>query len=73
MKYQRNKFKDKCDICGKFDYLKGHENKCLCQNCITYAEIEPNLKKNLKQLTIFDMEGINIDKRKKNDYFRSSK
>jgi hypothetical protein len=29
------KFKDKCDGCGTFNYLKGIEGKCLCEECIT--------------------------------------
>lgn len=54
------KYKDKCDKCGKFDYLKGKNGKCLCVNCI--KEIEPK-KINLKtietveiQLSMFDLE-----------------
>lgn len=34
MKCHKNSFKDKCDECGKFDYLKGVDDKCLCPNCI---------------------------------------
>lgn len=73
MKCQKNRFKDKCDICGNFNYLRGFKNKCLCQNCILHSETNIGSKEKLNQLTIFDMEEINIDKRKKNDYFRSSK
>lgn len=28
---KQSKFKDKC--CGKFDYLKGYNNLCICQKC----------------------------------------
>lgn len=50
-KQTQTKFKDQCDICGKFDYLKGCDDKCLCDNCRkTY--IPP---KEEKQLTIFDV------------------
>lgn len=29
----KNSFKDQCDICNKFDYLKSFDNKCLCSEC----------------------------------------
>ncbi len=73
MKCQKNRFKDKCDMCGNFDYLRGYERKCLCQSCITFSKLNIESKKKLNQLTIFDMEETNIDKRKKNNYIRSSK
>ena len=41
------KFKDKCDNCKKFDYLKSQNGKCLCKCCRT-KKIE------YKQMTIFD-------------------
>lgn len=44
------KFKDKCDSCGKFDYLKGFAGRCLCKNCIS----KKSKLKNKKQMTIFD-------------------
>ena len=28
-----NNYKDKCDECGNFDYLKGINGRCLCSNC----------------------------------------
>lgn len=28
------KFKDKCDNCKEFNYLRGVEDKCLCEKCI---------------------------------------
>lgn len=34
MKCLQSKFKDKCDACGQFSYLKGVDNKCLCSDCI---------------------------------------
>lgn len=47
------KFKDKCDSCGKFDYLKGIKGKCLCKNCAD--KIKPI---NKKQMTIFDFPEV---------------
>lgn len=49
------KFKDKCDKCGKFDYLKSVKNQCLCSSC------REKPIKSFKQLTIYDvdMEGKN--------------
>jgi len=32
-KIKQSKFKDKCDVCGKFDYLRGYNNICICQKC----------------------------------------
>lgn len=54
MKCQKNKFKDKCDICGNFDYLKGINDKCLCPNCIKSIKTD-NKQLHKKQLTIFDI------------------
>lgn len=34
MKKLNNKFKDKCDNCNRFDYLKGYNDKCLCKKCL---------------------------------------
>lgn len=31
-------FKDKCDECGIFDYLKGVNGKCLCKKCYYKAK-----------------------------------
>ena len=28
------KFKDKCDLCNKWDYCKGFNQQVLCPNCI---------------------------------------
>lgn len=36
----KNNYKDRCDICGRFDYLKGKDNKCLCQDCLKKLEKE---------------------------------
>ena len=33
-------YKDKCDNCGRFDHLKGKDNKCLCQDCLKKLEKE---------------------------------
>ena len=27
------KFKDQCDICNQFKYLKGYNNYCICEDC----------------------------------------
>lgn len=45
MKCHKNSFKDKCDECGKFDYLKGIDNKCLCPDCIKSRK-EDNMEVN---------------------------
>ena len=34
------KYKDKCDICGRFDHLKGKDDKCVCQDCLKKLEKE---------------------------------
>lgn len=49
---RKTKFKDKCDVCGKFDFLKGYDNKCLCENC----RKQYKLPIEEKQLSLFDME-----------------
>ena len=51
LKTTKTKFKDKCDECGKFDFLKGFNNKCLCEE---------------KQLSIFDMEVLDNGKQRRN-------
>lgn len=51
------KFKDKCDECGNFDYLKGINGKCLC-NCQNKLNKNQNIKKiqknNKNELNILD-------------------
>lgn len=32
-KIKQSRFKDKCDVCGKFDYLRGYNNICICEKC----------------------------------------
>lgn len=44
---KKPRFKDQCDNCKKFDYLKSFKGKCLCSKC---------LPKKVKQLSLFDME-----------------
>lgn len=55
-----NSFKDKCDKCGKFDYLKGINGKCLCSNCQNVINKNQNnkkiVKKNKNELNILDFE-----------------
>lgn len=36
----KSSYKDKCDICGRFDYLKGTDGKCVCQECLKRLEKE---------------------------------
>lgn len=52
------KFKDKCDECGNFDYLKGINGKCLCSNCQNKLNKNQNIKKtpkkNKNELNILD-------------------
>lgn len=31
----KQKFKDQCDICGKFDYCQGFRDKVLCTKCLS--------------------------------------
>lgn len=40
----KNSFKDQCDICNKFDYLKSFDNKCLCFECYKKLNIKNNQK-----------------------------
>lgn len=64
----KNSYKDACDICGKFDYLKSRNNKCLCQKCIKSSKITKEINNidlnKVVQLSIFDvrkedLSGIN--------------
>ncbi len=53
----KNSFKDQCDICNKFDYLKNFDNKCLCSECYKKLNIKNNkkiIKKEQKQLNLFN-------------------
>lgn len=53
----KNSFKDQCDICNKFDYLKSFDNKCLCSECYKMLNIKNNqkiIKKEQKQLNLFN-------------------
>lgn len=34
------KFKDACDKCGKFDYLKGYLGQCYCPECLKQIQEE---------------------------------
>lgn len=63
LKTTKTKFKDKCDECGKFDFLKGFNNKCLCENC----RKQYNLPVEEKQLSIFDMEVSDNGKQSRNN------
>ena len=43
-----SKYKDPCDKCGKFDYLKGYEDgKCYCPECL--KQIQEEKEKNDKE------------------------
>lgn len=37
----KNKYKDKCDVCLKWDYCKGHQNKVMCESCINKQKDKP--------------------------------
>lgn len=60
----KNSFKDQCDICNKFDYLKSFDNKCLCSECYKELNIKNSqkiikkeqkiIKKEQKQLNLFN-------------------
>ena len=45
-----NSYKDKCDECGNFDYLKGINGKCLCSDCQNKLNNKKNQKNNKKKL-----------------------
>lgn len=47
-KIRKSQFKDKCDICGEFDYLRGYNYKCICQKCKKEMEENKNVWKNKK-------------------------
>lgn len=49
-----NTFKDKCDICNKFDYCRGFNNKVLCESCLSKEKSTANFINKEIQLTIFD-------------------
>lgn len=55
MKCHMNKFKDKCDICYKFDYLISYHNKCICNECLT------NKQKSMKNKKIKAIQ-LSLDK-----------
>lgn len=51
-----NKFKDKCDICNKFDYLISYKNICICKNCVYQIDkltISVRVKRKI-QLSLFN-------------------
>jgi len=54
------KFKDKCDECGNFDYLKGIKGKCLCLKCQKEA-----LKSNINNEIVENMQ--NSSKKQQNE------
>lgn len=56
MKCHKNRFKDKCDECGKFDYLKGINNKCLCPNC--QDKVEDNVRQENREKSIENRDKI---------------
>ena len=43
------KFKDKCDLCNKWDYCKGFHQQVLCPDCI-----EKIKNKKVIQLKLFE-------------------
>ena len=49
-----NSYKDKCDECGNFDYLKGINGKCLCSDCQNKLNNKKNQKNNKNELNILD-------------------
>ena len=54
------KYKDQCDLCKKFDYLKGCSNgMCLCEKCRNTTITIVQKPKVEKQLTLFDTEVLN--------------
>ena len=57
------KFKDQCEKCNKFDFLKGYNGKCYCPTCLK----EVTSQKKEKQLNIFDMEVSDNGKQRRNN------
>ena len=51
-------YKDKCDECSMFDYLKGINGRCFCSNCQNKLNKNQNIKKtqknNKNELNILD-------------------
>ena len=41
----KTKFKDQCDICNQFKYLKGYNNYCICEDCekILRIHLQPQI------------------------------
>lgn len=50
-----SKYKDKCDICNKFDYLISYQSKCICKDCLT------NKQKSMKNKKIKAIQ-LSLDK-----------
>ena len=56
MKCHKNRFKDKCDECRKFDYLKGINNKCLFPNC--QDKVKDNVRQENREKSIENRDKI---------------
>lgn len=46
----QHRYKDQCDICKKYDYCKGHNEKVLCSKCLKEL-VKTNIKIKNKQLS----------------------
>lgn len=51
----KNSFKDQCDICKKFDYLKTINNKCLCKECFKKETMYKGMKMG-KEYTLEELD-----------------
>lgn len=61
-KKQDHKFKDKCDICDRYDFCKGHNGKVLCESCLMRETSQVDIVEG--QMTIFDFIGGNYESKK---------
>lgn len=52
----KHKYKDKCDLCNKWDYCKGFRNLVLCDNC-RKKETEQNQKEKTDDTAPFIIKG----------------
>ncbi len=55
-------YKDKCDECGKFDYLKGINDRCLCSNYQNKISKNQDINKNqdIKKIVKNNKKEFNI-------------
>lgn len=54
------KFKDACDICKKFDYLKTIDDKCICSKCFLTYQKQKN-QKIAKEVPLNKRKNVQLD------------